>query len=266
LVVKIHLYKIVGISIAALLCARCNNGQGSENASQAASFEGEPEEGGEGEDDQSGDAQGRRPKTHTKTQTRTHTQTKTQTQTQTQTRTSTSTSTHTSSQKPSPKPNVKPDTASCIDGDDFTCKAEAALVRYTNAIRAKAGLAPLAHEFKVSYVARDWSAQQGASISHDGFPAARIGVYQKRFPSETVPRISGENVAMFTGAGADPEAIAKTFADMWEDSPGHYANIVAGHTAIGVGIKCTQSSSQGDDVFGGGLAGTLCTGTQIFSK
>lgn len=270
-------FKIVSIVMAVLLCVRCNNGQSSENASQAASLESAQPEGaaedggeaGEGEGDQSDDALGKRPKTHTQTQNQTQTQTKTQAQTQpqTQTQTSTSTSTKPSPPKPSQKPEVKPDTAGCIDGDDFTCKAEAALVRYTNAIRAKASLAPLEHEFKVSYVARDWSTQQGASISHDGFPTARVGVYQQRFPDETVPRISGENVAMFTGAGADPEVIAKTFADMWENSPGHYANIVGGHAAIGVGIRCTRSGPQGGGGVGGGFGGgSLCTGTQIFSK
>jgi uncharacterized protein YkwD len=269
LILESRPFKIVSIVMAVLLCVRCNNGQGSENASQAASLESAPPEGapvdggetGDGEGGRSDDAVGKRPKTQTQTQTQTKTQTQTHTKTQTQT--STSTSTNPSPPKPSQKPEVKPDTAGCIDGDDFTCKAEAALVRYTNAIRAKASLAPLRHEFKVSFVARDWSTQQGASISHDGFPTARVSVYQQRFPDETVPRISGENVAMFTGAGADPEVIAKTFADMWENSPGHYANIVGGHAAIGVGIKCARSGAQGGGGFGGG---SLCTGTQIFSK
>lgn len=266
-------FKFLGIVMVVLLCVRCNNGQGSENASQAASLESaqpeaRPEDDGEtgnGQGDRSDDALGKRPKTHTQTQTQTMTQTQTATSVQTQT--STSTSTQPSPSMPPPEAEVKPATAGCIDGDDFTCKAEAALVRYTNAIRARASLPPLEHEFKVSFVARDWSAQQGASISHEGFPAARVSVYQERFPGETVPRLSGENVAMFTGIGAAPEAIAKTFADMWENSPGHYANIVSGHAAIGVGIKCTPTTSQGGGGLGAGFGGgSLCTGTQIFSR
>ena len=174
--------------------------------------------------------------------------------------------------------------ADCVEGDAFTCAAELALVKYTNAIRAKVGKGPLQQDFKLSYVARDWSVKQGAMISHTGFPLARVTVFQQKFPGVAVPSISAENVAFNGGGGTDPDAAAKTLADQWEGSPGHYANIISDHTWIGVGISCpgakssagggtTDPSSSQDSsglgslissLFSGGGGG--CTGTQIFAN
>ena len=170
-------------------------------------------------------------------------------------------------------------TQGCIGADDFTCKAEAALVVYTNQIRAKVSLPPLTQNFQLCFVARDWSKKQGAAISHTGFPDARVSVFQQSFPGTAVPAISAENVAYNSSSNADPDALGKTFADQWEASPGHYFNIIGGHKSIGVGLSCPSSgsaaspssASTGNSL--GDLISSLfssigsggCTGTQIFA-
>ena len=169
----------------------------------------------------------------------------------------------------------------CIEGDAFTCQVEASLVKYTNDIRAQNGKQPLTQNFRLSFVARDWSIKQGGMISHTGFPSARVTVFQQKFPGIAVPMISGENVAMNSGGGADADALAKMFADQWKNSPGHFANMIGPYSYIGIGISCPNrknsgtTSSQpasGNDLgslisslissFGGGT----CTGTQIFAR
>lgn len=168
----------------------------------------------------------------------------------------------------------------CVDGDDFTCKAEAALLKYTNDIRARhGGLPPMVQHFRLSWVARDWSIKQGPAISHNGFPSARVSVYQNKFPGKAVPGINAENVAMNQG-GADPDAVAHAFADQWEHSSGHLANILGSHHSVGLGIHCAGHDGNGgggnSSGNSGGLGGILsgimggmggtCTGTQIFTN
>lgn len=168
----------------------------------------------------------------------------------------------------SPPPSNVSNSDGCIEGNSFTCKAEAALVDYTNRIRKRSGLQPLTHNFKISYVARSWSIQQAGVISHNGFPAARVATYQQRFPTEPIPLLMAENVAMFTG-GSDPEAVGKAFADQWENSPSHLSNILGRHGSIGVGIHCAESSQDNNSGILGGIlvgSGSVCTGTQIFSN
>jgi uncharacterized protein YkwD len=145
--------------------------------------------------------------------------------------------------------------AGCIGGSDFACRAEAALVNYTNAIRQRrGGKAPLAHNQQADAVARDWSVKQGGSISHTGFPSARTAVFKQMFPSVPVPAMRAENVAM-NQSGGDPDRLAKAFADQWEKSPGHLANILGNYGAIGVGVHCASTTGR-----------SRCVGTQIFLK
>lgn len=168
---------------------------------------------------------------------------------------------------PAPPPPTPVPASPCIDADDFTCKAEEALVKYTNETRARAGRPPLQQNYKISYVSRAWSKEQGASISHNGFPNARSAAYQQRFAGESTPPMLAENVAMFGGGGSDPDTVGKTFADQWESSPGHYNNIIGNYGSIGVGIVCTGASGGDSSPFGfGGFGGATCTGTQIFSN
>ena len=168
------------------------------------------------------------------------------------------------------------DTTGCIKGDDFTCRAEAELVKATNEIRAEVGKPPLTHNFQLSFVARDWSIKQGGMISHTGFPLARASVFMENFPGVPVPSISGENVAMFSGGG-EPESVGRSLAQQWKNSPGHYANMIGGYRMIGVGIKCSNTGSSNTASSGGTgiealIAGLLkgvggqCTGTQIFAN
>jgi len=169
--------------------------------------------------------------------------------------------------------------ATCVEGDDFICRAEAAVVKATNELRAKRNLPPLVHDMRTSFVARDWSIKQGAAISHNGFPSARAAVFKDKFPGISVPSLTGENVAMTSSGGADPEAVGRGFVSQWEGSPGHLANMVARHNGLGAGISCPGHAGQAappsqPSAGGGGFAGILsgllagggggCTATQIF--
>ena len=163
--------------------------------------------------------------------------------------------------------------AVCVDGDDFICRAEAAVVKATNELRAKRNLPPLTHDMRTSFVARDWSIKQGAAISHNGFPSARAAVFRDKFPGVSLPRLAAENVAMTSSGGSDPEAVGRGFVSQWEGSAGHLANMVAGHRGLGAGISCPSHAGQaapastGGGGFAGifsGLAGGGCTATQIF--
>ena len=172
----------------------------------------------------------------------------------------------------------------CIAGAVFSCKVEESVVKYTNAMRAKHGKKPLSQDPRLSYVARDWSMKQGEVISHVGFPWARATVFRNRFPASEVPGIGAENVAMNSPGVNDADAIAKGFADQWEHSSGHFANIMGNFKFIGVGIVChgllapqkmgvtqfdksegpTSLASRKDDSVAQLWA--TCTGTQIFAN
>ena len=169
----------------------------------------------------------------------------------------------------------------CLEGDPWTCQAEASLVKYTNDVRAKNSKSPLTQDFRLSDVARDWSVKQGAMISHTGFPTARVAVFQQKFPGVSVPQIAGENVAMNGASSSDADGVAKMFSDMWEASPGHFANMIGPYRYIGVGVSCpghkdatttnTQPAANNGDLASlisslfSGIGGGSCTGTQIFA-
>lgn len=137
----------------------------------------------------------------------------------------------------------------CYKGDQRTCKIEFLIAQKTNAYRRQSGLSDLQFDPKVSFVARNWSTRQSAGgfIGHSGFPEARVGLYQREFGTGIF--FSAENVAMNFCNGSE-EAVAASFAQQWWDSPGHRANMLGGHAAIGVGIVETT--------------GGACYGTQIF--
>lgn len=175
-------------------------------------------------------------------------------------------------------------TSSCIDGDAFSCQVEEAVVKYTNDVRVKNGKNPLAQDFRLSFVARDWSQKQGIFINHFGFPWARASVFRSRFPDVNVPNIGAENVAMNSPSVSDVDAIARGFSDQWEHSAGHFANIMGDFTLIGVGIKCQglaqlqnplskvsheKNPSESDNYTNDdvdSLFWATCTGTQIFAN
>ena len=136
----------------------------------------------------------------------------------------------------------------CYKGDEFTCKVEYAIVRFTNEKRA--GLPALRHDKNLAFVARDWSRQQSqvGAISHTGFPFARNSVYQQEFGTGT--QINAENVAMFSGGGGSPEEIARQFVDMWYNSPGHRANMLGGYQRLGAGVFKGAFGYYGTQIFG----------------
>jgi uncharacterized protein YkwD len=147
----------------------------------------------------------------------------------------------------------------CISGDAVSCAAEFTLLVDTNAIRAEQSLPPLELDPRVSWVAREWSKKQGSSISHSGFPSARLADFSQQFPSEQAPRLSAENVAYNRG-GSSAAAIGSAFARQWKNSSGHYRNMIGNFKAVGLGIYCQKSSGSAQ------TGGTSCTGTQIFIR
>lgn len=161
---------------------------------------------------------------------------------------------------------------------------EEAVVKYTNDIRVRNGKKPLPQDFRLSYVARDWSNKQGIFINHFGFPWARTSVFRNRFPDLNAPNITAENVAMNSPSISNIDAIAKAFAEQWEHSFGHLRNILGDHNVIGVGIVCRGLEAQQsttltkknqtandatktpiDDEASAQFWAT-CTGTQIFAQ
>lgn len=89
-----------------------------------------------------------------------------------------------------------------------------------NDIRAAAGVGPLTLDDGMSDEAADWSQR----MADEGF-----------FEHSNLPY--AENIAM-TGSGSDVSAAIRT----WEDSPGHYSNMIGErHTRMGIG-----SDNRGD--------------------
>jgi len=90
----------------------------------------------------------------------------------------------------------------------------------TNAVRAKKGLTALIRSAPMESVAMAWSRKQADAKKMSHNPD-----YSTQIPSGW--RIAAENVA----AGYDYADVV----DAWENSEGHYANIVSGVTHIGIG-------------------------------
>ena len=151
-------------------------------------------------------------------------------------------------------PPVVNQNVECYKADAFICKIERLITDKTNKYRASRGLKGLTHDPKLSFVARDWSAQQAQSgnIGHRGFPKARVSVYQREFGVSR--SLYAENVA-YTGGGnssrtdAEAEAIAEEFAVMWWNSSGHRANMVGNYRNLGVGISAGNSSWYATQIF-----------------
>jgi uncharacterized protein YkwD len=141
----------------------------------------------------------------------------------------------------------------CYKGDAFVCDVERRIVALTNELRGSTR-APLTLHPGISFVARDWSAQQAASgnISHTGFPGARQSAYQAEFGASDPVSIQAENVAYsYARDQGDAAAIAKMFVDMWAGSAGHRRNMLGGYQFLGVGIAFSGSSVYATQIFGG---------------
>ena len=155
------------------------------------------------------------------------------------------------------KTSVMAEAAPSDDGlDAYSHKVEDALVRYTNNVRAQANLPPLAEDQRLADVARDWSARQKEKVNHDGYPEARIAMFETLYPGQKPPAISAENVIWAQAVPSDPEAAATKLGDLWRGSTVHYQNIIGSHQSIGIGIACIPDSQFGTD----------CAGTQIFAR
>lgn len=100
---------------------------------------------------------------------------------------------------------------------------------------------PVLYDADVSYVARDWSAQQAVvnALGHKGFPEERSKVLAEVFPNKSVV-FRAENVAFVDSSQmsvkATPQAIAKRFHEYWESSAGHRANLKGKYDAAAVGV------------------------------
>jgi uncharacterized protein YkwD len=150
---------------------------------------------------------------------------------------------------PTPPPGPTGD-ATCYKGDAKICRIEKLIADKTNSYRRSRGLSDLEYDAKVAFLSRDWSRQQAqsGSISHNGFPSARQGVYRNEFGVNLF--LTAENVAYNYCGSRDEEGAASAFIDQWWNSAGHRANMLGGHRGIGVGVFIDSSGR--------------CYGTQIF--
>jgi uncharacterized protein YkwD len=153
------------------------------------------------------------------------------------------------------QPNTTPPQApsDCWKADEFICQVEVAIVRMTNEYRARSGRAAVVNAPKIGFVSRKWSEAQAnmGRIGHAGFPASRNRDYIAEFGSMGTARLSSENVAMFGGGSSQSaEAVARRFADMWWNSPGHRTNMLGSHRALGVGVYRRGSSWYATQIFG----------------
>ena len=98
--------------------------------------------------------------------------------------------------------------------------AVAQILADTNALRAAGGLPSLVESTAIDTVAQNWSAQMSANGSMTHNPN-----YSTQIPSGW--SAAAENIAVgYT---------ASTVVEAWHQSPGHYANIMGGYNAIGIG-------------------------------
>ena len=121
--------------------------------------------------------------------------------------------------------------------DAFTCDAEQEIARLTNEKRQSQGLAALAFDPKMGYVARLWSVEQArtGTISHDWFQTGAWGQhYEAEFHAPS-PAFA-ENVAM-NGGAATAADVAAQFVEQWWNSAGHRANMVGPYGTLGVGVS-----------------------------
>jgi uncharacterized protein YkwD len=151
---------------------------------------------------------------------------------------------------PNPNPPTPPVDASCYKGDPRICRIEKLIADQTNTYRQSRGLGALEYDAKLAFVSRDWSQKQSqsGSISHNGFPSARQAVYSREFGANVF--MTGENVAYNYCSRQGEDGAARAFSDQWWNSPGHRANMLGRHRAIGVGVVIDSRGR--------------CYGTQIF--
>jgi hypothetical protein len=140
-----------------------------------------------------------------------------------------------------PKADILPSISErqACGSNDYGCSCVRA-VQYNNEIRAKHGLGPLsigsvsmldnAVQHSMSFVSGPFQHQILEKATAD----IKCGIF-----------CSGENIAKFSGESDDP---AKKCMDMWENSPGHLANILGASSMTVVGIYeqngityCTQT-------------------------
>lgn len=162
----------------------------------------------------------------------------------------------TANNQPAPS-ETTPEANYCYKATQEICQIEAVIIRETNRYREEVGVAPLKYSTKISFVARDWSTDQGEAgdISHTGFPSARLTALIEEFgakPSSKLFAMSGENVALNTKKSTStPEQIGVAIAQQWRNSSGHYKNMIkSSYTAIGVGIAVVGKTVYATQIFG----------------
>jgi uncharacterized protein YkwD len=133
--------------------------------------------------------------------------------------------------------------STCYKAEKEICQIEELITQKTNTYRARNSLAPLIHDPKIAFVARDYSEQQrNFAIPHHGFPRMRVAKYLSEFGEQLGSSLS-ENEANSGRVGAsvsspaDIERIAEEFANMWYNSEGHRNNMLArNRKALGSGV------------------------------
>lgn len=122
-----------------------------------------------------------------------------------------------------PEPTLEPTPTPTPIPLQTAAQLEAYVLGEINAVRANAGLGPIALDPAISAVSRDWSQQMAAGGFFEHRPSNQIDVM---LPAGW--RQWGENIA------SAPDIFYAQ--DSLEASPGHYANMVGPFTHVGIGV------------------------------
>ena len=126
-------------------------------------------------------------------------------------------------EQPTPEATIEPTPEPTPVPMQSAADLEAYVLGEINAVRATAGLAPVAMDPNISLISRDWSQQMAAGGFFIHRPGDQLNVM---LPAGW--RQWGENIA------SAPDIFYAQ--DSLEASPGHYANMVGPFTHVGIGV------------------------------
>ncbi|MDJ0771268.1 MAG: CAP domain-containing protein [Ilumatobacter sp.] len=110
--------------------------------------------------------------------------------------------------------------------------AAARSLELLNALRARHGVAPVTYDPGLSASALGWSQE----MSRSGFRHSNIGL--------------AENIAWHSQSAMSPTTAAETFHVMWENSSGHFRNMIDPRwTRVGIGLHAAGSGWYGTHIF-----------------
>lgn len=138
-----------------------------------------------------------------------------------------------------PKPEEpKPDPSPDEDCHDEICEIESLCLKYTNDVRARNGKDPVSANDMLTYGARQWSEEMARTkvMKHD--PAPKLSEREIKAKYGVTIRVMAENVAWNQSSRKrTPDEIARKFViEQWENSPGHFRNMIGNYQELGCGI------------------------------